>query len=254
MTYDDDPIEAYLDELLTHLRGSPRQVRRTLTEAEAHLRDAVDAGATPEDAVARFGAASVIAVAANRQARVPMPVVVREVIVAGSLLVAIGLCAIGASGLISAGMDAAFGPRFVAGDLPTIRYNATRCAEYESLAPGATNCSAAAARHHADEVEMYRIGAGVLGLGMLAASAGLRRRWRTARRALPTSLPPAVGAAVFGVAAITLASQAMQSIGGRSVAGLGQWLSAAVVAAIVALGFAVVAVRALRSAPVNVEA
>ena len=256
MNYDDDPIEAFLDELLTHLRGSPRQVRRILTETEAHLRDAVDAGATPADAIARFGNARAIAVAANQHARVPLPVVARQAAVAGALLVAVGLCAIGASGLISAGMSAAFGPRFVAGDLPTVTYTAARCAEYHDLSPGAPTCSAAAARHHADEVVLYRTAAGVLGLAALGVWAGLRRRWRATPTtgALPASLTPTVGTAVFGVASVTLASEAMQSIGWRSVAGLGQWLSAAAVSAIVALAFALAAVRALRSAPLNLDA
>jgi hypothetical protein len=33
----DDPIEAYLDRLLVALTGSPREIRRTLAEAESHL-------------------------------------------------------------------------------------------------------------------------------------------------------------------------------------------------------------------------
>ncbi len=36
-----DPIERYLDQLLIHLRGSARDVRRILSETEEHLRDAV---------------------------------------------------------------------------------------------------------------------------------------------------------------------------------------------------------------------
>jgi hypothetical protein len=39
-----DPVEDYLDQLLTSLSGSPRQVRHTLAEVEAHLRDAVAEG------------------------------------------------------------------------------------------------------------------------------------------------------------------------------------------------------------------
>ena len=49
-----DLIEAYLDQLLTHLRGSAHDVRRILSETEEHLRDAtaeqVAAGATEEEA------------------------------------------------------------------------------------------------------------------------------------------------------------------------------------------------------------
>jgi hypothetical protein len=244
----DDPIEAYLDELLVHLRGSPRTVRRVLAEAEAHLRDAVDNGATPQEAIARFGDARVVATRCNGVGSVPLPVLARQLLLAATLLCSIGFLAIGASGVVSAALDVAFGPRVVAGDLPDVRYTPARCAELHALAPHEPTCLAAAARHHADEVERYRIAAGVLGAAGLGAWALLRRRWRAtpATGALPPGMVPAVGAAVFGVATLALASQAMQSIGWRSTAGLGQWVSAAGVSAVVAAGFGVVLYRTLR--------
>ena len=39
-----DLIEEYLDRLLVSLPGSPRQIRHTLSEVEAHLREAVAEG------------------------------------------------------------------------------------------------------------------------------------------------------------------------------------------------------------------
>jgi predicted component of type VI protein secretion system len=49
-----DLIEGYLDRLLAHLRGSAQDVRRILSEAEEHLRDAtaelVAAGGSEADA------------------------------------------------------------------------------------------------------------------------------------------------------------------------------------------------------------
>ena len=39
-----DIIEDYLDRLLVSLTGSPRQIRHTLAEVEAHLREAVAEG------------------------------------------------------------------------------------------------------------------------------------------------------------------------------------------------------------------
>jgi uncharacterized membrane protein len=58
-----DPIERYLDRLLSELRGSTPEVRRILSEAEEHLRDATSelaaAGASEEEArrqaIKRFG-------------------------------------------------------------------------------------------------------------------------------------------------------------------------------------------------------
>jgi hypothetical protein len=244
----DDPIESYLDDLLVHLRGSPRTVRRVLAEAEAHLRDAVDDGATAEEAIARFGDPRVVATRCNGVGAVPLSVVARQLLLAAALLCSIGFLAIGASGVLSAALDVAFGPRLVAGDLPDVTYTPARCAELHALAPHEPTCLAAAARHHTDEVETYRIVAGVVGGIGLGVWALLRRRWRAtpATGALPPSLVPAVGAAVFGVATLTLASQAMQSIGWRSTAGLGQWVSAAGVSAVVAAGFGVVLYRTLR--------
>jgi len=245
---EDDPIERYLDELLVHLRGSPRSVRRMLAEAEAHLRDAVSAGASPDEAIARFGDVRQVAARCSAQAGVPAGVLVRQLVLAAGLLCSLGFIAIGISGAITGVMDAVYGPKFVAGDLPTITYTPERCAEYHVLAPREPTCLAAAARHHADEVETSRVGAGVLGIAGLGAWYALRRRWRTtpASGALPPALVPAVGAAVFGVAALTLASQAMQAVGWKSTSGLGQWLSASVVSAGFAAGFAVALVRQLR--------
>ena len=69
-----DPIDAYLDELLARLRGRAGDVRRTLVEAEAHLRDAVDeqvaAGTELAEAsrvsIQRFGSVAQVAATANR--------------------------------------------------------------------------------------------------------------------------------------------------------------------------------------------
>jgi HAAS len=47
--------------LLGRLRSDPSTVRRILNETESHLRDAVDAGATAEVAIARFGDVDIIA-------------------------------------------------------------------------------------------------------------------------------------------------------------------------------------------------
>jgi hypothetical protein len=174
--------------------------------------------------------------------------VLRQLPLAAGLLSAIGCVAIGASGLISGVMDATLGPRFVAGDLPSITYTAERCAEYRVLAPQEPSCRSAAARHHTDEVETSRIAAGVLGLLGFAAWAVLRRRWRAtpATGALPPALVPGIGSAVFGVATLALASASLSNIGWSSAAGLGQWLSAAVVSGVVAVGFGLALLRSLR--------
>jgi hypothetical protein len=252
----DDPIEVYLDDLFVHLRGSPRSIRRVLAEAEAHLRDAVDAGATPEDAVQRFGAARDVAARCSAQAAVPLSAIVRELVLVVGLLGAIGAIAVGTSGLLSVGMDAAYGATFVAGDQPTVTYTAARCAEYHDLAPSESSCARAAARHHTDEIEVTRVATGVLGLGALGIWFWVRRRWGRSswRSILGGAYVPAIGAAVFGAAALGLGAQSLQSAGWGSTNGLGQWLSATVVALVVAGAFGVVLVRELRRPPSAVSA
>ena len=157
-------------------------------------------------------------------------------------LVAIGLLAIGVNGVLAAGADAAFGDRFVAGDLPGITYTAARCAELREYAPAATSCAAAAAAHHTTEVIWYRIAAGVVGFVLLAA---WWWKWRR-RGAYPRSgVLAVVGAATFGLGAAALGALALDALAqdpGR--AGAGQWLTASLVAAIVAVGFGA---RVLRS-------
>ena len=251
---DDEVIEGYLDELLVELRGSPRTVRRVLAEAEAHLRDALAAGMDAEEAVSRFGTPRVVAATSNRLGGTPLSVVVRQLLLAACLLTAIGLAAIGVSALISGGMDAVYGPSFVAGDLPTITYTPARCDEYRRLAPHEQSCRLAAARHHADEVETNGVAAGVVGLVAFGVWAWLRRRWSVtpANGALPPALVPGVGTAVFGVLALMVSSQALQSIGWHSTAGLGQWLSEAIVCGAVAVGFCGTLIRFLRRSPLTI--
>jgi hypothetical protein len=243
----DEAIEAYLDELLVELHASPRLTRRVLAEAEAHLRDAVDNGLTAHEAIARFGDARDVASRSRETHAVPLATVVRQLAFAAFFLGSIGLLAVGVSGLVAAGMHAAWGPRFVAGDLPDVIYTPQRCAELAALAPHSPSCLVAAARHHTTEVETYRVAAGMVGAVGIAVCLVLRRR-RSALAdvgALPRGLVSAIGATVFGVATLALTSQAMQSIGWHTTAGLGQWLSAAIVAAACAAMFTVELVHEL---------
>lgn len=169
-----------------------------------------------------------------------------------ALLVGIGLVAIGASGAVALSMRAAFGDRFVAGDPQGVAYTAERCADYLEYVPGAADCEAAASGHHADEVVFDRIAAGLLGGCLLAGWWWLGRRrgrWDEARRPSPQVLP-AVGAALFGAAALVLGVQGLGVLvfDGPD-HGPGQWISAGIVSLVVFVGFARAFWRRLLTAP-----
>jgi hypothetical protein len=213
-----DLIEAYLDQLLTHLRGSAHDVRRILCETEEHLRDAtaeqVAAGATEEEAhrqaIERFGHPRTMARRFSpRLAPVPPVAVAAELARAAVLLGAVGLVAIGASGALAELLGRLFGPAFVAGDLPGITYTTQRCTEYLEYFPDAGSCAQAAALHHWGEVVEYRVAVGVVGAFVLGGFLLWRRRPdRQDQRylgILPDGFSATVATSLYGVAAAALA-------------------------------------------------
>jgi hypothetical protein len=157
-----------------------------------------------------------------------------------TLLAGIGLLAIGASGVVALSMRAAIGDRFLAGDAEGITYTAERCADFLEYFPAAADCEAAASGHHADEVVIYRIASGLLGGAALAGWwwLGRRRRW-WAEPSLPPPVVPAVGAALFGSAAVVLGGQGLGVMVFEGPShGPGQWISAGAVSLVVFVGFA----------------
>jgi hypothetical protein len=104
------------------------------------------------------------------------------------------------------------------------------------------------AAHHADEVETYRTAAGVLGAAVMAGWWLVRRRHRARASVawLPDEMVPLVGLLLFGIAALGLGVQAVNALALDSGnGGAGQWISAAVVSLVVALGFGWSLLRAL---------
>jgi len=169
----------------------------------------------------------------------------RALVLTALLLGAVGLIAVGVSGVIAGAERVALGDRFVAGDLPGHTYDAARCRELREYAPPSASCLDAAARHHSDEVVFSRLAAGVAGLTALGLWWVARRRLRPA--ALPPSLVPALGVTAFGLAAAATAVQAANALAeGGTRAGAGQWLSACAVAALVAAVFATALLRSLQ--------
>ncbi|MFE9693534.1 permease prefix domain 1-containing protein [Micromonospora sp. NPDC005806] len=253
----ESPIDAHLDRLFDRLAGTGAAGRRALAEAEDHLRSAaaqaVTEGADPVEAeriaVARFGDAADIA---TRLRRVHLSTadVLRRSVTGAWLLGAVGLLAVGVSGLLAEVAGRLFGAHLVAGDGPGVTYTAQRCAEYLRLVPGAPTCARAAELHHWGEVVEYRVAAGVLGLVALALYAAARRigplrdpAWR------PPAGPLAlVAIAVFGLAATVLTLPDLARAAAGDLGGSGADLTAGVVAAVVAAAAAVVGLRRLRYA------
>lgn len=248
-------VDRLLDELFDELAGSGAAVRRALTEAEDHLAaavaDAMARGLTraeaEAEAVSRFGAARPFATRLRTVYQGPAATL-RQTIAGAGLVVAVGLLAVGLSGLVAEALGRAFGPAFVAGDAADVTYTAQRCTDFFEYFPDAGTCAQAAALHHWGEVVEYRVAAGVLGLLALLG-------WWSARRTLwrgPAWRPsaPVVGivlVALFGVSGLGLIGLSSLQIVFGQTAGTGADLSAGVVAMGLAL---VVGVRLMpRTAP-----
>jgi len=160
-----------------------------------------------------------------------------------SRLAGIGLVAIGISGAVSLAAGGAFGKDFVSGDPPGVTYTAERCAELIGYYPEGT-CRTAATAHHFDEVVTYRIVASVLGLLVLAGGLLVPRTLGRPAGLLPPGIIDAAGATAFGLAASALFGLGLSHLVvvrpelGLSLSGSGQWLSGAIVAAPIAIYFA----------------
>ena len=243
-------VEEYLDQLYARLRAPPRDARRILAEAEDHLREAVTdglaAGLTQaeaeEQAVSSFGSVRAVVRAHDaRLRRLPTLAVLRDVILAAWRLGAIGLVAVGASGLIAWVMNALFGRAFVGGAPGAVRYPAADCQRWLSLWPHAHTCAQAVMLENSSDAVSLRLAAGLVGVAALAVYHLARRR---SRDLLPDSFTPTVAMTLFGAAGLGLAGFAVDDtvLGMRSglgtAAGAGFYLSGAIVALVMALRYA----------------
>ena len=157
----------------------------------------------------------------------------------------VGFLSIGVSGVVAAGMQAAFGARFVAGDLPEVSYTADRCAELKEYAPPSASCEEAAALHHADETVTYRLAAGVLGLLLLGIWVLVRRGGALGSGRLPDGLVAGAGCALFGVVGLALLAQGLELLTFGPATGEGADLSAGIVSLVVAVLFGLSLYRSL---------
>ena len=221
-----DPIEAYVDELTDRLHGSPGHVRRTVTEAETHLRDAVDARiaagldrqAATASALAEFGAAADVAAAMNqalwRRNRLPLA---REGLELGFRLVGVGMVVVGVAGLVARLLAGVTSVRTIFGLPSTAEVSSSSCAHWLALHPGAGSCRQAATLEASADQVLAMVLMGVVGALLLAGLAVVRRR-RPHSRMLPAVLGPVIAATAFGGAALGLAV-----LGADNAVVLGTW-------------------------------
>jgi hypothetical protein len=244
-----DLVEEYLDELYSKLRGSPRQGRRLLAEAEDHLRQRVDEGLAgglslqeaQRAAVSSFGSVrAVVRAHDSRLRRVPGAAVLADLAMSGWKLGSIGLLAVGASGLVAAAMNVIFGRPFVGAVAPGIRLPAASCRYWLTNWPSAHNCAQAYVFESSSDAVSLRVATGLLGLLLLGGYYLARRRgWSPG--VLPDGFAPTIAVSLFGAAGLGLAWLGLMH-GGALVAadgiiGPGWYLSGAVIALIMAAGY-----------------
>ncbi len=242
------PVEDYLDRLLLTLGGSPRRVRHTLVEVEAHLHEVVAeemaAGKSRREAeaaaVARMGPEHVVT---GRRAAFSRPTapLARRTALAASLVGGVGLIAVGVSGAISWGLAAMRGGSFVTAPFPPGSYTRGDCARWLSGDPGAHNCVTAMIADHVGDIVSRSFAAGVVGLLALMAHEWMRRRWhdRSTLTALPLGSAEAAGGLLAVLVAIAAAGTGIDTDMVQRGQGAGQQYSIAVAAIGAAIFFAV---------------
>lgn len=248
-----DLIGHYLTELRASLRLAPETAELIVAEAEDHLRATASAGLAAgmtereahEAAISAFG--SVRAVVRAHESRPgnfvkgrPVTEVLGDIFLSAWKLGSIGLTAIGASGLVALLMNSAFGRTFTGQAPAGVTFAKADCAYWMAIWPGARTCATAHMLEASSDAVALRIAAGMTGLVLLAAYGiaryFLRRQGRGPAVLLAGHFPLAA-ACVFGLGAFGLA---LAQLTGFSVTeGPGAYLSGALVAAALAVGYAV---------------
>jgi hypothetical protein len=248
-----DVVEQFLDRLLVSLSGSPRQVRHTLAEVEAHLRDVVDegmaAGLSEQDAqawaVERMGPVHEVTGGPAALSR-PSGALLRRLALTACLVGGAGLAAVGAAGLIGRWFQAVKGAGFLTAPWPAGSYTRADCARWLAGDPGTHSCVTAMLADHAGDIMMEATAAGLLGVLVLAAYLVLRLRWRdrATMTALPAGSAEALGAVLAGLAAVACFARAYNIENTQRGIGAGEPWSLGLAAAVTAVAFALALFRA----------
>ncbi len=248
-------VEDYLDALLVTLPGTPREVRHTLAEVEAHLHDAVAEGLAAGLPQAEAEAAALSRVGPPRtitgrtaQFSRPAAALARRAALAGTLIGGVALVAFGVSGLISWALASTRGGTFVIAPFPPGSYTRADCARWLTGDPSARNCVAAMTSDHIGDIVLQGFAAGFLGLVSLSVFLVLRSRWqdRSTLTALPVGSAEAVGVILALLVTIAGLARWLNSETARLGRGAGQPMSIAIAALLAAAFFGLRLYRSAR--------
>jgi hypothetical protein len=255
-----DLIKEYLTELRGRLELAADEAELVVAEAEDHLRETeacgLATGMTQHEAqraaISAFGSiTAVVRAHASRpdgfiRGRTP-GAILADLILGGWKLAAIGLIAVGVSGLVALLMNLAFGRAFTGQAPAGVSFGKADCAYWMSLWPAAHTCATAHMLEASSDAVVLRAGAGVMGAALLVAYAMVRFVQRRRGRGPAVVLAgyyPLLAAGVFGAGALGLALA--QLTGFAITQGPGTYLSGAIVAAAAAAWYARHARTALR--------
>jgi hypothetical protein len=206
----DDPIEAYLDRLFVALSGTPREIRRTLAEAELHLYESAEeleaSGLSWEEAraeaVRRMGPAEVTA-GPVRVTIYLSPALRRRVALSLLLIGGVGGVAIGVASVLGLIVREVWGPAAIANAFPADSYSAADCENWQAADPTAHDCLSVMTALHASHFLIDTLVCGVLGVLALILYTRLQPRWSLPGRIGELfELELLVGAAAAGTVAV----------------------------------------------------
>jgi hypothetical protein len=250
---DHDLIEEYLRRLRASLRAGAAEAELIVAEAEDHLRETTAVGLAAgltereaqEAAISAFGSVRAVVRAHETtpgnlvKGRTPAAVM-EDLCLAAWKGGAIGLTAVGASGLVVLLTNATLGRPFTGQPPAGVTFPRASCAYWLAGWPGAHTCAQAAMLEASSDAVTLRVIAGIMGIALLEAYVIVRYLMRRRGRGPAVVLAgyfPALAACVFGGGALGLV---LAQLTGFTVnAGPGQYLSGAVVAAVIAVAYAV---------------
>lgn len=205
----EERIESYLDELLLRSRGRPREARRLLSEVDSHLRESIEAGLAvgldeaqaAEEALRKFGPASVVA--RGLPSAAAYRALLSQMIEAALLVISTLLLAVGVAAIPTAILGLMGNPGLVTGDPSRPVLTHDRCQQLVHMFAGGS-CGQALADHHLQEVIRNHLLTGWLGFLVLAGWWILHVHRKTEPVLLPAGFTLTVCSTLLGVVAAFL--------------------------------------------------